>query len=96
MKFMSPFKGFSQMINIIYKLIENGDHVNARYFGSMAALVEAVNDHISKLPEGSHAVPYTEGDIVNIIDMWVSVELLQGGYMLQGYSLKVSSHLLNS
>ena len=62
----------------------------------MAALVEAVNDHISKLPEGSHAVPYTEADIVKIIDMWVSVELLQGGYMLQGYSLKVSSHLLNS
>jgi hypothetical protein len=84
------------MIKIIYKLTENGDYINARYFGSMVTLVEAVNDHISKLPEGSHAVPYTEPDIVKMIDMWVSVELLQGGYLIQGYSLKVSSHILNS
>ena len=84
------------MIKIIYKLTENGDYINARYFGSIASLVDAVNDHISKLPEGQHAVPYTEADIGNLIDMWVSVELLQGGYLIQGYSLKVSSHLLNS
>ena len=83
------------MIKIIYKLTENGDYINARYFGSMVGLVDAVNDHISKLPEGSHAVPYTEADIVKI-DMYVSVELLQGGYLIQGYSLKVSSHILDS
>jgi len=85
------------MINIIYKLTENGDHVNARYFGSIVALVEAINHYMSKLPECLPPYPYTEAYINNIIsDKLVNIELLQGGYLIQDYSLKVSSHLLNS